>query len=207
MWWQQSQIKKLIRDWKVQMSSASESWNLCKSFSVVVKPLAALTVGEESMTRSTLRGTLERGLGRERGLRTHGVSREIIWQIISAEFYLFKKIAMLNSWKNEISASEWFTFAVGIWTAIGGVANSPGAEGCMAGGCIGLNAPWQNDHKYTLNDVNVWCLQISVSAGQLSYCISKAWLLVGVFQLFLEGDPCSRNVTCGRLNTFLKIKV
>lgn len=36
------------------------------------------------------------------------------------------------------------TFAVGIWTAIDGVGSSPGAEGCMVGGCIGLKAPFEN---------------------------------------------------------------
>lgn len=34
-----------------------------------------------------------------------------------------------------------FTLAVGIWTAMDGVGSRPGAEGCMAGGCIGLKAP------------------------------------------------------------------
>lgn len=40
-----------------------------------------------------------------------------------------------------------FTFAVGIWTAIDGVGRRPGAEGCMAEGCIGLKAPWENIGK------------------------------------------------------------
>lgn len=30
---------------------------------------------------------------------------------------------------------------MGIGTAIDGVGSSPGAEGCMAGGCMGLKAP------------------------------------------------------------------
>lgn len=42
-----------------------------------------------------------------------------------------------------------FTFAVGIWTAIDGVGSSPGAEGCMAGGCIGLKAPCENSDYNT----------------------------------------------------------
>lgn len=46
-----------------------------------------------------------------------------------------------------------FTFAVGICTAIEGVGSSPGAEGCMAGGCIGLKAPYEriNQNKKTKN--------------------------------------------------------
>lgn len=47
---------------KVQMSSESTKG----LFSVVVKPLAALTVGEEAMTRSCLRGALERRLWKDR---------------------------------------------------------------------------------------------------------------------------------------------
>lgn len=39
------------------------------------------------------------------------------------------------------------TFAVGIWTAIDGVDRRPGAEGCMAGGCIGLKAPCKDIHE------------------------------------------------------------
>ena len=38
-----------------------------------------------------------------------------------------------------------FTFAVGIWTAIDGVGSRPVAEGCMAEGCMGLKAPWENN--------------------------------------------------------------
>lgn len=39
---------------------------------------------------------------------------------------------------------------------------------------------------------------LDCSAGPLSYRISEARLLVGVFQLLLEGDSCSRDVTWGR---------
>ncbi len=57
-----------------------------------------------------------------------------------------------------------FTFAVGIWTAIDGVGSSPGAEGCMAGGCIGLKAPCENINE-TQNKNTVTAQGSDDSAG------------------------------------------
>lgn len=42
------------------------------------------------------------------------------------------------------------TFAVEIWTASDGVGSSPGLEGCMDGGCMGLKAPCENINETEL---------------------------------------------------------
>lgn len=80
---------------------------------------------------------------------------------------------------------KWITFAVGIWTAIGGVANSPGAEGCMVGGCIGLKAPWGEEPSaysswgderaagWTV--MQVLCLTASVKPDCWLACSSCFW--------------------------------
>lgn len=88
---------------------------------------------------------------------------------------------------------EGFTFAVGICTAIDGVGSRPGAEGCMAEGCMGLKVPWENietQHNrfvitYVGNDFyycHVLCniLKLVHIYGSFiiyfkcSYCVSKA---------------------------------
>lgn len=63
--------------------------------------------------------------------------------------------------KGEVISASWvFTFAVGIWTAMEGVGSSPGAEGCMAGGCIGLKAPCtQHKDKDSCYETQFWSLQ------------------------------------------------
>ena len=45
----------------------------------------------------------------------------------------------LNNQLNSMETSCLFTLAVGIWTM--GVGSRPGAEGCMAEGCIGRKPP------------------------------------------------------------------
>lgn len=90
----------------------------------------------------------------------------------------------------ELSLGGWgVTFAVGIWTAIEGVGISPEAEGWIEGGGIGLKAPWKG-RTMTVASFHLGFPKLSTS---VPYCISEAWLLVGMFQLLLEGDSCSRN--------------
>lgn len=83
---------------------------------VGIEPLTGLAVGEEAVTWSGLGRALERGLGKG---KHHRYAQSF----------------------NPSPESEKRTFAVGIWTAMEGVGSRPEAEGWIAGGGIGLNAP------------------------------------------------------------------
>lgn len=112
------------------MSEAARA-TAAELLAVVVEPLAALAVGEEAVAGSTLGRALERRLQTETWKRPN----------YSRRFgkHLYSVVWCSLLWRA--------TFAVGIWTAMDGVGSSPGAEGCMAGGCMGLKAPCENIHK------------------------------------------------------------
>lgn len=72
-----------------------------------------------------------------------------------------------------------------------GVGSRPEAEGWIEGGGIGLKAPWEMiTRNLGHEDRFIWVFLNE------SYCISEAGLLVGMFQLLLEGDSCSRDESC-----------
>lgn len=77
-----------------------------------------------------------------------------------------------------------FTFAVGIWTAIDGVGSRPGAEGCMAGGCMGLKAPCENIHE-TQNKKKEGINELKNRAAFINTILFLGYIIHWMIQLFI----------------------